>query len=289
MAKQGKKYRTAFSTTFFPMEEEYVVDFFESLSKQTTRDFDVVILNDGYGSLECYRDRYQNLNIIELCYSNTPAKNREYAFKFILDQGYDYIVFGDSDDLFESNRVELSLKTLQKVDIAVNDVTLFEGSNVYSELYMSNRLSDASRVSAEFVRDKNIFGLSNTAVRCKAIDDLDFDSDIVALDWYFFSRLLEKGKTAQFLASTVTYYRQYEGNTVGLKNRTSAYYANVLRIKKKHYELMSKVDEIYLSYLKEIESIELKIDNGSILSKHLDTVFELGNEFPLWWECEFIG
>lgn len=210
--------KTVFLTTIFPMNEQYLFDFFDSLQNQTYKDFDVIVVNDGHKNFESIKAKYAKyLNIIELKYSNTPAKNREHGVNYCIDAGYDILVFGDSDDYFAENRVKKSLELLNEYDIVVNDLSLFDEHGIYEERYISHRLNNMSVVGLEFIEDKNIFGLSNTAIRLKNIHKVSFDKDIVAIDWFLFKMLLSNGSKAIFTNETVSYYRQYLGNIVGLQ------------------------------------------------------------------------
>ena len=44
-------------------------DFFRSLNEQTCKDFDVVVVNDGYHGVEKFINQYPALNIIDLPYN----------------------------------------------------------------------------------------------------------------------------------------------------------------------------------------------------------------------------
>ena len=207
----------AFLTTIFPMKEQFLIDFFGSLSKQTNEKFDVVVVNDGYKGFDKIKERYFKLNIIELSCLKTPAKNREFGINFCKDEEYEYLIFGDSDDYFSDNRIELSLSALINNDIVANDVSLFDDSGIYEAMYMSNRLEDNSEISYEYIQNKNIFGLSNTAVKLDILEGVVFDEDLVAVDWYLYKELLKKRCSALFINKAITYYRQYKDNTVGLQ------------------------------------------------------------------------
>ena len=59
--------------------------------------------------------------------------------------------------------------------------------------------------------------MSNSAVNLKILDYVNFPSDVVAVDWYLYRGLLKENQ-AIFTYDMITYYRQYDNNTIGLKN-----------------------------------------------------------------------
>jgi hypothetical protein len=210
--------KIAFLTTIFPMEDEFLNDFFNSLENQTFKKFDVIVVNDNYENFKIIKDKYKNLNIIEFKFSNTPAKNREFGINWCKENGYNVLIFGDSDDCFSENRVEKSIQLLEKRNVIVNDLTLFDKKGIIIEKYFSHRIKNNSVIDYEFIKNKNICGLSNTAINLDIVNKkVEFPKDIIAVDWYLFKSLL-KNYNALFTNEIVTYYRQYENNTIGLKN-----------------------------------------------------------------------
>jgi len=261
--------KTAFLTTVFPMNESFLDDFFESLQKQTYEIFDVIVVNDGYENLERLKRTYsQTLNIIELPYSNTPAKNREYGINYCIDNNYDILIFGDSDDYFQSNRIEESIGLLKDNDIVVNDLSLFDENGIYEETYISNRIKNNSIIDFDFIRNKNIFGLSNTAILLTDIMKIEIPDDLIAVDWYIFSLFLLNNKKAIFTNDTISFYRQHQENTVGLKSLDLESLKRGMDVKKRHYKKLNLIKNIFD---REIDSIELKIKDKNI-------------SYPLWWE-----
>ena len=216
--------KIAFLTTIFPMKKQFLIDFFNSLNNQTYDNFDVVVANDGYSNFNEIKLKYGKLNIVELECSNTPAKNREYGINYCIERKYDILIFGDSDDYFSNNRVELALEALNSNDIVVNDVSLFDNNGTYEDMYISNRLENDSKVNYDYIKNKNIFGLSNTALKINILSKVSFDKDLVAVDWYLYKGLLKNGCKAIFTNKAITYYRQHKDNTVGLQALKGKYY-----------------------------------------------------------------
>lgn len=216
--------KVAFLTTIFPMRIEYLYDFFNSLNNQTYEYFDIIVVNDGFDEFEKLKTNYKQLNIYELKYSSTPAKNREHGINYIIDNKYDVVVFGDSDDYFQNNRVQVSIDKLINYDIVVNDLSLFNNEkSIYCTKYISNRIKNNTEINYSFINDKNIFGMTNTSLNVSILDKVVFENNLVAVDWFLYKDLLKKGYKAVFTNETVSYYRQYSDNIVGLNSENGEY------------------------------------------------------------------
>ena len=216
--------KVAFLTTVFPKNEKFLTLFFNSLSTQTYKNFDLVIVNDNLKNLDYYKDLYSNLNIININSSNTPTKNREVGINYCIDQKYEVLIFGDSDDYFKNNRIKKLLEYLKKADVVDNDLSLFDDNGVYEKNYLSNRLKNLDVIDLKFIKDKNIFGMTNTAIKLNGIEKVSFDKEIIAVDWYFFKSLLRKDCKAIFTNETESFYRQHKNNTTGLSVKNNKYY-----------------------------------------------------------------
>lgn len=271
--------KVAFSTTIFPMDESYLHEFFKSLCNQTYKYFDLIILNDGFEGLDKFKRDYEGLNFIEIIYRGTPAQNREYAIKYIVKSGYDVVVFGDSDDYFSPNRVEKTIQLLEENDVVVNELCIFNESKIIQKGYISNRFKSNQRITLEDIKDKNIFGLSNTAAKVNLLVDLEINEDLVAVDWYIYSRVLLNGFEAVYTDEVITYYRQYEGNTIGLGHLNADFYLRSLKVKELHYQQLSVLNELYTKLLNETK---LRLKQCS-----QNNNFNLSNDNSnnlLWWE-----
>ncbi|CAN1606812.1 K16698 tuaG; teichuronic acid biosynthesis glycosyltransferase TuaG [Candidatus Pelagibacterales bacterium] len=260
----------AFLTTIFPQNEKFLKSFLDSLSAQTYKDFDLVIVNDSFKNLNYYKDLYSNLNIVNINSSGTSAKNREVGINYCIEKNYDILIFGDSDDYFKNNRIEKSIKILNQADIVVNDLSLFNENTVYNKRYLSNRVKNLQIIEFEFIKNKNIFGFSNSAIKLFNQKKLFIPNDLVAVDWYIFSNFLLKGYKAVFTDETISFYRQYEQNIIGLKQLDEKSFNKVKNIKIQHFKALSVNGNQFDN--------ELKI----LYSLNFDKRREIKN--PLWWE-----
>ena len=135
---------------------------------------------------------------------------------------FDNTVFGDTDDFFAPNRIELSKQLLQQHAIIAHDVWLVnELGQLLEPNYWKYRPELLQGISYKNLVHYNVLGLGNTAIQNKVLPkEFKIPADLIAVDWYVFSNLLKEGIRAFFTAETYIYYRQYEGNTIGLKKLT---------------------------------------------------------------------
>jgi len=282
--------KIAFLTTIYPIDDIYTTDFFESLIKQTYSNFDVIIANDGFSDLDKLKKKYSSLNIIELPVVDSIAKNRELLIKHAIICGYDYAVFGDIDDYFDNRRLEVLESLLKDNDIVINDLTTFNQKNVINERVFSARVNNLSNIPLDFIMDKNIFGLSNTAIKLQGLlcEQISFPSKLIAVDWYFFSNLLLNSKKAIFTNDTLTYYRQHDKNTAGIGAINASTLLKAIKVKLIHYSFMKEKNDKYQCLYEQTHKLAIWLNNKENVAEYVR--FNVKNlHTPLWWETTKLG
>jgi hypothetical protein len=266
----------------------FIENFFRSLQNQSDLSFDLIIANDGFGSLKQLLQEFSQLNIIELNIQGTPAHIRNKAIEFIYFQKYKYLILGDSDDYFEHNRVEVIKKLLMTHDIIVNDFDLVTQDNrTIKQSYLSNRFNDKYAISINDIINYNFLGLTNTALKTKLLKDLNVSDRIIAYDWFLFSWvILKHNANAVFTNQTKTFYRQHHFSTIGfgeIEIKLEEFVARA-QLKLVHYEEMAKIDVSYRSiYLRYKESYQEIVEQKEKLyqkyTRQVENILA-----PLWWE-----
>jgi len=276
----------AFLAFVFPSIEVYLDDFFTSLQLQTIKNFDVFIINDGLKNFNNYKHKYKNLNIIDVNYNNTQSKIREFGINFVLNKNYDFILFGDADDYFDANRIEITLANLQNNDIVINDLTLVNvKKNILKTHYFSKRIANNNLIKLDFIVEKNLCGLSNSAIRGDLIKKVTFNKHLLAVDWYLFSILLINNYRAIFTNKTTTYYRQHSRNTIGLlKEINKDSLAKAIKVKLLHYRILSKYSFVFKNLYTSIQTLSENIKDEHFLNNYLEHVIKTKTANPLWWE-----
>ena len=240
-------------TFIYPGSETYLSAFIESLNNQDTNDFDLLIFNDGMNNPEFYIGKYKRMyRIIDCCKS--IVENRLFALFYCKKHNYTSIIFGDSDDFFDRNRVSKINEKLKTIDIVVNDLTVVSKDGLtLIENYFSQRLTNLQIIDYSDIEEKNFLGFSNTAINTNIFDDSFFEvKNVIAVDWYIFSVLLKNGATALFCNETISYYRQHENNIAGLDGKKSQEY--IAQVRNKHFDALNLPPK---SSFKKIESANL--------------------------------
>jgi hypothetical protein len=140
-----------------------------------------------------------------------------------------------------------------------------------------------NKIEKDFIRDKNIFGFSNTACRTKYLINIPIPSEIIAVDWYLFTKVSESGAKACFTAKTNTYYRQWEENIIGVDKRTTSQIETGVRAKYFHFKNMANSDPWFESELVWLQKLYNQIDNESF-NNYVQKVLRQREDFAFWWE-----
>ena len=269
-------------TTVFPVSEPYLKKFFISLLNQTYKQFDVLVFNDGVNHISI---KNPDLNIIEFIVGFSPAKNREYAIKKALEMGYSSLIFCDSDDFIEENRVEVVVNQLKSYNIVCNDIHLF-----YKDKTLKNYFSSfihSGTITWERLIDSNILGFSNTAFNTQIINtDFVFSEDLIAVDWYFFTLITYYSKeTVIFTNKTASFYRQHSQNTIGMREiLTDEKLLLGLQVKLNHFKELSAISSIFENKLTEYEQLKKRLENKKFKNTYLQVINDNFKDiFKGWW------
>jgi hypothetical protein len=271
---------TCFFSVIFPSNEKFINTFLTSLENQTVKEFDVVIINDGIEKYDHYFELFPNLNLNIYNYTSSIAGIRNYGLNKIIELGYKDVVFGDSDDYFSENRVELSLRSLNKTPIVFNDISTVDiYNNIIKENIWKSRFCNNKYIERNFISNKNVLGLGNSAINVNLLKDLIIPEDCIAIDWYIFNEIFKNNK-AIFIEDTVTYYRQHQSNIVGSKSIKIDQLNNIVKIKKQHFDYFKDLSS--LVHL-DLEGFISFVKDENIANDYMEFI-ESKNINYFWWE-----
>ena len=230
--------RTAFGSVLYEQAWKWKDDFIDSINEQTSKDFDILLMNDGVPAIDVESLRKQsnkNITSIDVVDNRTISEIRIDLIQEAKSRGYNLLILGDFDDSFSQRRVE-QIQKAYHIDISFyyNDI-LCNGKPIFTDV-------PDTVTSISQIEESNFLGLSNTAINLSAIsmDFLNGLSDVKTnvFDWYFYAMLLLEPKTIGLhISDAYTYYRQHENNIAGVMQKS---YKKEIEIKIAHYCLLSK-------------------------------------------------
>jgi len=277
---------TAVFSVVYPGVEKYFSELLSSLSKQTDQNFTLFLVDDGLANLERII-KNSDLNIEVLKLSGQPASLRKKGVQWMVEKHVQEIIFIDSDDYAQSNRVEVSRKMLENYDIVVNELLLFGKDIDIPFGLIAGRLNNKQMIERRDIVQGNCMGLSNTSIRVGGITKgMELIPDhIIAFDWALFAMSIHEGARAVFTNDTQTHYRQHLNNTASVRNYSHDQILKGVKVKSEHYQLMSKVDGSYVKLAREFDELFNHLNGSEALrERYCDAVRHRTEDSNFWWE-----
>lgn len=281
--------RILLCSVVFSENEPFLQDFFESVRNQNTKDFDFLIINENL-DLSKYENLPANSKIIQA--NGIPAENRIQSIEYAKKNGYDYILWQDSDDICPEFRISTILAELDDVDMLIHDMSIVDVSgNKVEEHFIGDRFSYKS-ITIDDLLYLNFIGFGNMVVKVKCFPkNIIVPESIKAVDWWIASELLLKGINTKYISKPLYYYRQYGGNIASIDFTTVEMFKIQLQVLRMHYtNLLSGSSEHRVHTfklqrnLKKIVLIQEAINDKNMLQQLNGFLLKNRNEKYLWWE-----
>jgi aminoglycoside 3-N-acetyltransferase len=215
----------------------------------------------------------------------SPATVRATMLTAAVASNADALVFCDMDDRLRPDALTCHQGLLQTADFTFGDLqlidqsgvaingTFFEGSAIPNQIYR-----------IESIIDRNWLGFSNTAVRKNRVpkEALEVPSDIVAVDWWFYTKLLKAGLKGARVDSVMADYRMHDANEVGCRpTRDAESLKHRCHIVKRHYESFPS-DIIAAQRLRLVDNLLEKLEtNADVLSAAITRACDVAR---VWYE-----
>lgn len=274
--------RVLLFTVVYPGVETYISDFVESINAQSYRHFDLMIVNDGIDSSYFSFDLGVDSCLIVRDGLSSISKNRAMGLDFAIENGYTILVFCDADDYMYPNRIECSIENLKGYDILVSDFHVVDADRrLVCSNYLQRSIRNNDVIDKEFIKDKNLFGFTNTCMSMKNVKRVFLPETLRVVDWYFFTVLLQDGLRARFLPKSLTEYRQYCGNMVGISSFSLEGFRSAIDIKLMHYSYLKKQYNDYDLMINQMLFLKEQTDDK------LKEIIDLNSKrkpYALWWE-----
>lgn len=271
-------------TVVYPQALCFFDDFCRCALNQTRKDFDLIIVNDGCDSAEL-KSRLDGLNVTILDSAGGIAQNRLLGIDFARTHHYKYVLFCDADDTFAGNRYERTVREFEntETDIVVSNLNIVdEQLKPLITDYFSLEIPEGRWIDKNFVKDKNVFGMSNTGIRVVALPADIIIPNTPVVDWYLFSVLLLNGLKAKYIPDALVNYRQYNHNMIGINCFDVASFKRLARLKHNHYRFL--IDAGYSEFTALFkESVELQSVTDQEIEQLINKQLKIHKQ-PLWWQ-----
>jgi hypothetical protein len=274
--------KTALYTTFYPAAKPYLQTWADSVAAQEDQDFDLWIAVDNV-SVDDVRLPRANIHWLYAEPGDTPASLRQRAFEEII-QGYDGVVFVDSDDILLPSRVRAAKHALPHCDVYGCALNLIDTHGNDLSLTFSTSRTDWLKLLSRY----NVFGLSNTAYRTETLAKcLPFPADTVLLDWLLVSNALQENAALFFDPTPHMLYRQYPSNTAKvlppysndeIRKATGLVLQHYGRLEREKFQVHIEKRQL------EVQQFSTNIADKNTLTRYTKALNALKPLF-LWWEC----
>lgn len=248
-----RKVKTVFGTVVYNTALKYKTDFINSVNAQTADDFNILIINDDVSTYELNTIKQNisyNTEIISKPRSMSIAETRVFLIEQAKCRGYDLLILGDFDDVFQENRISAIINHFHDdYGFYYNTLCTMDGTAVFKELpEICEDISD--------ILQGNFLGLSTTALNLTKLENAFihslYECNIPIFDWYLYARLLLNGKRGLYVKETVTFYRIHENNIAGILTKNDVNIKKEILVKLNLYLLLKKyfplIEKLYWQY-----------------------------------------
>lgn len=273
-----------FLTVVYPKALPYLSDVCKSAKLQTRQDFDILVVNDGC-DCNSIKAALPEQNVIIIDAAGGFSANRIQGIEYARTHNYEYLLFCDADDTFSPVRYEHTIEKFahKEADIIVCNLNIVdEQLNILIKNYFSKEIPLSCWIDADFIQDKNIFGMSNTAIRLSALHHPINIPEMPIVDWYLFTSLLHDGLKAWYTEEALVDYRQYSDNMIGINKFDVESVRRLTRLKLNHYKLL--IENGHREYQKWYDNTE---QLQHLSDKEIENI--IGKELnvhpqPVWWQ-----
>ncbi len=156
--------------------------------------FDVVVM-DGHSTDESekvaeeFRKRYPCIRFIKQKIKGGVGPARAEVIRYAMDHGYDYILWGDSENIYRSDYVSSILSCLSRTCDVVSGFSLVRHSSVWSRMFYWYH---AYHLLFKYVRERHAPG-NNKLVATRVYKEVMYPPSSRSDDFYFSVLALKKG------------------------------------------------------------------------------------------------
>ncbi len=286
----------------YPIMRPFWPQYRKAINDQTDTNFELWLFDNNYPNTEEVTARINSKIKVQILPVPNPGAKGPTLWQYIIPslqekvkkENVKVIIFTDTDDYFDKDRVAKTREALQTDEIVFTDlIPTYENGKQKSGPWYQEKLKSDTISFVDNIK-KNLCGLNNTAIRANLLEKIfPITSNLVVTDWWIFSSLLAQGHKAKLLKNSYTYYRQYDSNIAGMKTSFNAKYISYgINLKKQQYKSMLKhlTNQDYKDTIKveleEIANLENEFKDPQKQSLYLQNLNTFAKARNLFWREE---
>ncbi len=221
--------------------EKTILETLESVQKQTFRDFEIIVIDDG-----CQDNTVQLVKSLDeprlkiFSYKNaglSPARNRGIA-----QATGDYIAFLDADDLWTADKLEKQLNALQQnpeAGVAYSWTAFMEADSTGQYIfYPAPSPNISGNVYPDILVNNFIYSGSNILVRREAIEKTgEFTLIPSSEDWDYWIRLAANYPFIMVSQYQILYRRNSSANSTNMSTKVSLMADSTIKVINRAYQV----------------------------------------------------
>jgi hypothetical protein len=284
----------ALYTTVYPGVARFLPAWYESVRRQTDKDFQLWIALDGLhaDAVEEMLGVRPQATWVLAGPGDTPAQVRERALARIVES-CDAVVLVDSDDVLHPTRVAAAREGLRDSDVTGCALRLVDESGHALDLLLE--LPPTIR-PANVLPRHNIFGLSNSSFRSDLLRRcLPIPAEVALVDWFLVTRAWLCGARLAFDPVAHMDYRQHEANMARIRLPfTPDRVRSDTRLVRTHFEILQAhplpgalPDRVALieEVAADVEAFYRRIALDENELERYVMALNAAAPAPLWWSC----
>lgn len=211
-----------------PYFYDYVKGIVAAIESYKYGDVNLIIVSDGFDNIQ---DSLQILceklpvHITTAPVGLSHSEIRKLLLESAKQKGHEALIFVDTDDIPVPEILLIHSQTLTKYDFSYSDQILIDlsgrntGKKLYDEWSVPKTLYDLN-----VLLDGNFIGFSGLAIRKSSLSEkiCSVPSNIIAVDWWLSSLMINSGSTGGLTSAPVVYYRQHDNNAIGARPSNSS-------------------------------------------------------------------
>ena len=207
--------KIAILTVLYPDAKKFFKKFLNSVSKQTYKNFTLVIVNENT-NLNIPKKKFQ-IDVIK-GFKKDGQKNRINGMRYCKKK-FDFVICADVDDTIHKDRIKKVLNFFKR-----NKKKEIVFSNAINRKYRFKSFKKKTIVLNDIL-NFNLLGFGCLSFKSSLLDKVQLikNKNIEIFDWWLFSIFLFKIKKIDVLKDSIVNYNYHSNNSIGPNNSTFDY------------------------------------------------------------------